>query len=59
MLYYIVGDNMKEKIKTKFKKVVFPIFISVLSGSVCGHLVFSIYEDIYFFVLKQWFMMFN
>ena len=45
MLYYIVGDNMKEKIKTKFKKVVFPIFISVLSGSVCGHLVFSIYED--------------
>lgn len=36
---------MKEKIKLKVKKVVFPIFISVISGGICGHLVYSIYED--------------
>lgn len=36
---------MKDKIKTKVKKVVFPIFISVISGSICGHLVYSIYND--------------
>ena len=36
---------MKEKIKSKVKKVVLPIFISVLSGGICGHLVYNIYED--------------
>lgn len=36
---------MIDKIKLKLKKVVIPIFISVISGGVCGHLVYSIYED--------------
>lgn len=36
---------MKDKIKSKVKKVVFPIFISVISGGICGHLVYSIYND--------------
>lgn len=44
-MYTIIGDNMKDKLKAKLKKVVIPIFISVLSGAVCGHLVYSIYED--------------
>ena len=40
-MYTIFGDKMKDKIK----KIVTPIFLSVLCGAVCGKLVFSIYED--------------
>lgn len=40
-MYTIFGDKMKDKIK----KVVTPIFLSVLCGSVCGRVMFSIYED--------------
>lgn len=36
---------MKEIIKSNVKKVVLPIFISVLSGAICGHLVYTIYDD--------------
>lgn len=31
--------------KEKLKKIVMPIFLSVLCGVLCGRLVFSIYED--------------
>lgn len=40
-MYTIFGDKMKEKIK----KIVTPIFLSILCGMVCGRLMFSIYED--------------
>lgn len=40
-MYTIFGDNMKEKIK----KIVTPIFLSILCGMICGRLMFSIYED--------------
>lgn len=40
-MYTIFGDKMKDKIK----KVVTPIFLSVLCGSACGRVMFSIYED--------------
>lgn len=31
--------------KKKLKKVLFPIFLSVLCGAICGRLVYSIYEE--------------
>lgn len=31
--------------KKKLKKIVIPIFLSVLCGFICGRLMFSIYED--------------
>ena len=31
--------------KARIKKIVMPIFLSVLCGFVCGRLMFSIYED--------------
>ena len=40
-MYTIFGDDMKEKIK----KIVTPIFLSVLCGLLCGKLMFSIYEE--------------
>ena len=40
-MYTIFGDNMKEKIK----KIVTPIFLSIVCGCVCGRLMFSIYEE--------------
>ena len=40
-MYTIFGDNMKDKIK----KIVTPIFLSVLCGLICGRVMFSIYED--------------
>lgn len=40
-MYTIFGDKMKEKIK----KIVTPIFLSVLCGFVCARVMFSIYED--------------
>lgn len=40
-MYTIFGDKMKEKIK----KIVTPIFLSILCGMVCGRLMFGIYED--------------
>lgn len=40
-MYTIFGDNMKDRIK----KIVTPIFLSVLCGAVCGRVMFSIYED--------------
>lgn len=40
-MYTIFGDKMKDKIK----KIVTPIFLSILCGMVCGRLMFSIYED--------------
>lgn len=40
-MYTIFGDDMKEKIK----KIVTPIFLSIICGMVCGRLMFSIYED--------------
>lgn len=40
-MYTNFGDNMKAKIK----KVVTPIFLSVICGLVCGRVMFSIYED--------------
>ena len=36
---------MKDKIKKMIKKVVLPLFISVLMGGICGHLVYEIYID--------------
>ena len=36
---------MKTKIKEKIKKIVLPIFFSVISGSICGGLVYSIYAE--------------
>ena len=36
---------MKDKFKAFFKRVVVPIFISVLMGAVCGNVVYSIYID--------------
>lgn len=40
-MYTSFGDKMKAKVK----KIVMPIFLSVLCGFVCGKLVFSIYEE--------------
>ena len=40
-VYTIFGDIMKKKIT----KVVVPIFLAVLSGFLCGRLMFSIYEE--------------
>jgi len=40
-VYTIFGDKMKDKIK----KIVTPIFLSVVCGCVCGRVMFSIYED--------------
>ena len=40
-MYTIFGDKMKEKIK----KIVTPIFLSVICGSLCGKLMFDIYEE--------------
>ena len=40
-MYTIFGDKMKAKIK----KIVTPIFMSILCGMACGRLMFSIYED--------------
>ena len=40
-MYTIFGDYMKDKIK----KIVAPIFLSVLCGFVCARVMFSIYED--------------
>ena len=40
-MYTIFGDKMKDKIK----KIVTPIFLSVVCGCVCGRVMFSIYED--------------
>lgn len=31
--------------KTKIKKIVTPIFLSVICGMICGRVMFSIYED--------------
>ena len=31
--------------KIKIQKIVFPLFLSVLSGFICGRLVYSIYND--------------
>lgn len=31
--------------KAKIQKIVFPIFLSVLCGFICGRLVYSIYDD--------------
>lgn len=31
--------------KTKIKKIVTPIFLSIICGAVCGRVMFSIYED--------------
>ena len=36
---------MIEKIKNQFKKVVIPVFISIVFGALCGHLVYTIYDD--------------
>ena len=36
---------MKEKIQKLIKKVILPVFISIISGAICGHLVYTIYED--------------
>lgn len=41
MGYTIFGDKMKQRIK----KIVGPIFLSVLCGFICGKLVYSIYDD--------------
>lgn len=41
MVYTIFGDEMKKRLK----KIVIPIFLSVLCGFICGRLMFSIYED--------------
>ena len=40
-MYTIFGDKMKDKIK----KIVTPIFLSIICGCICGKLMFSIYED--------------
>ena len=40
-MYTIFGDKMKEKIK----KIVTPIFLSIICGCICGRVMFSIYED--------------
>lgn len=40
-MYTIFGDKMKNKIK----KIVTPIFLSVVCGCLCGRVMFSIYED--------------
>lgn len=40
-MYTNFGDKMKEKIK----KIVTPIFLSVICGSLCGKLMFDIYEE--------------
>ena len=31
--------------KSKIKKIVAPIFLSIICGSICGRVMFSIYED--------------
>ena len=40
-MYTIFGDKMKDKIK----KIVTPIFLSVLCGCLCGKVMFGIYEE--------------
>ncbi len=37
--------EMKEKIISKVKKVMIPIFLSVICGSICGNVVYNIYAD--------------
>lgn len=36
---------MKEKIINQTKKVVIPVFISILCGAVCGKIVYNIYDE--------------
>lgn len=36
---------MKEKIKNQFKKIVIPVFVSILCGAVCGKIVYNIYDE--------------
>ena len=36
---------MKEKIINKIKKVVIPVFISILCGAICGKIVYNIYAE--------------
>ena len=36
---------MKDKLKLFFKKIIIPIFISVLMGAFCGNTVYGIYID--------------
>lgn len=45
LLYYLIGDKMKDRIERIFKRIVVPIFLSILVGGVCGHIVYSIYID--------------
>lgn len=36
---------MKEKIKNQVKKVVIPVFISIICGAMCGKIVYNIYDE--------------
>ena len=36
---------MKEKIINQTKKVVIPVFISILCGGICGKIVYNIYDE--------------
>lgn len=36
---------MKEKIKNQVKKVVIPVFISIICGATCGKIVYNIYDE--------------
>lgn len=36
---------MKEKIINQTKKVVIPVFISILCGAICGKIVYNIYDE--------------
>lgn len=36
---------MKEKIISQTKKVVIPVFISILCGGICGKIVYNIYDE--------------
>lgn len=36
---------MKEKIKNQFKKIVIPVFVSILCGAACGKIVYNIYDE--------------
>ena len=44
-LYTKYGDKMKEKIINQTKKVIIPIFISILCGALCGKIVYNIYDE--------------
>ena len=36
---------MKEKIINQTKKVVIPVFISIICGAICGKIVYNIYDE--------------